>query len=388
MKEGEEMQNINELFKCNNNGSYKLQYNKGRIVFESHDKNFSGITIRQIIRFVNSVHRKHINKNPTLVFLFDKVSIVDKLSYVIFECICYSLIRYYNHKVYVYWQPEKNILTDGVFLSPLLEISKDYLEKTDGFEQKFLMDIRGRHFRRVINGTDKKQTNYLGKLNQEIDSFLKVFDITKEYRDSISEVVGELVGNACEHADTDCLVDIDVTTDHMKEIKNVPQEGSYYGVNIAILDFSFILLGDGVKKKIVNNSMNYERYEDVKKAYEYHKQYFNEDYLFEDFCNLASLQDKISGREIYHKSGGTGLTKLINSLQEKSDLDACYLISGSRSVLFINEYLNYDNSGWLGFNSKNDFFTEVPGESVVSESVINFPGTAYNLNFVMKREED
>lgn len=51
---------------------------------------------------------------------------------------------------------------------------------------------------------------------QEVRSFLKIFDIIDEYRNPIASVITELVGNAGEHAFSNCLLDIDVTSDYMK----------------------------------------------------------------------------------------------------------------------------------------------------------------------------
>lgn len=51
----------------------------------------------------------------------------------------------------------------------------------------------------------------------DIDSFLKMFSVAKQYRDAITEVIIELAGNALEHTDTDCLIDLDVTTPYNKK---------------------------------------------------------------------------------------------------------------------------------------------------------------------------
>lgn len=51
-----------------------------------------------------------------------------------------------------------------------------------------------------------------------------------------------------EHARSDCLIDIDVQEDFMKE--GAPAEESYYGVNIVVVNYSDILLGDELKVKL------------------------------------------------------------------------------------------------------------------------------------------
>ena len=197
-----------------------------QIDFYDTSGQFYGETIIKIIDFVNSLHKAYKGVNIPIVFHFGKVKIRDKLSYIIFECICYSLMVDYHHMVYVFWNPEDDILTDGVFSSPLKLLNNGTNKSAKKYPDKFKMDISKKHFRRVINEKQKVQTNYLGNLFQELDSFLKVFNIVKEYRDQITEVIAELVGNACEHANTDCLLDIDITGDHIKEIEKEIQEHS------------------------------------------------------------------------------------------------------------------------------------------------------------------
>ena len=48
--------------------------------------------------------------------------------------------------------------------------------------------------------------------------------------------------------------------------------------------------------------------------------------------------------------------------------------------------LTYDENNWVGFNAEGDFLTKKPSLRCINNSGLYFPGTAYNLNFVMKRE--
>ena len=50
--------------------------------------------------------------------------------------------------------------------------------------------------------------------------------------------------------------------------------------------------------------------------------------------------------------------------------------------------LSYDDDNWVGFNTANDFLTQIPDVQCIEKSKIFFPGTAFNLNFVMKLEVD
>lgn len=84
------------------------------------------------------------------------------------------------------------------------------------------------------------------------------------------------------------------------------EQGSFYGINIAILNFSDILLHEGILQKLQTGNLGSGRYQDLNRAYNFHKKQFSDEYSYEDFCNIAALQDKISGREDYDESGGTG----------------------------------------------------------------------------------
>ncbi|MCH5250575.1 MAG: hypothetical protein J1E98_11605 [Lachnospiraceae bacterium] len=381
------MKNLEKLLEYNSGKSVKIKIKDKKAIFINNSNEFSGDTVLKIINFVNSLHKTYKNVKIPIEFRFNNIYIKDKLSYVFFECICYLLMKHYQHMVFIYWKPQKNILTDGIFSSPLKLLDGTNHKSALKYPDKFESDLYRNHFRKIISG-DKKDTNYLGELFQALDSFLKYFSIVKEYRDQIAEVIAELVGNACEHAYTDCLLDIDITNDHLKKIESVVQDGVYYGINITVVNFSDTLLGTNVKKKLYENNLTSERYLSLGKAYQYHKSQFSEQYTEDDFFNISAFQDKISGRSRYSESGGTGLTKLIRSLQEKSDVDSCYVVSGNRSVIFYKEKLEYNEQNWLGFNEKKDFLNAIPDSDINLPCHAYVPGTAYNLNFVMKREDE
>ena len=200
-----------------------------------------------------------------------------------------------------------------------------------------------------------------------------------------------MVGNACEHAETDCLVDLDVTSNYRKTINDDLDKNFYYGINIAVVNFSDQLIGDDIKKNILYNIENveaFDRYNKIKYAYDNHKKVFDDDYTEEDFCNITSFQHKISGRKNISDTGGTGLTMLIKSLEERSDAHQCYVLSGNRSIFFLQDYLEYNNDNWIGFNEEKNYFEFKPEDDITSESCIYMPGTAYNLNFILKGEEN
>ena len=104
--------------------------------------------------------------------------------------------------------------------------------------------------------------------------------------------------------------------------------------------------------------------------------------------NSESFQHKISSRKDKFSTGGTGLTQLLRGLQDKSDAYECYMLSADRRYNFIKSILLHNEEEWIGFNDKFDFLNALPDRKFISKSNLFLPGTAYNLNFVMKREEN
>ena len=73
-------------------------------------------------------------------------------------------------------------------------------------------------------------------------------------------------------------------------------------------------------------------------------------------------------------------------MEERSDTHNCYMVSGERAIFFRQELLNYNEDKWIGFNECNDYFNNRPSNSVLGLGHIYMPGTAYNLNFAMRKE--
>jgi len=387
------MQNLDLLFEMNKDAgtmNVVLQKNILEIVITAEDNLFTGVQISQIINIINAAHKKYGKLKYSIYFHLGNVKFIDKLTYVFFECICFYLIKYGGHPVQVFMNVEKDIGTTGIISSPLKLLNRTKKVSIMKYLEVFHFDIYGYHFRRIIDGNGKEETNYLGDLYEQIDRFLKAFEIDDECRSEVGHVIVELVGNVTEHAETECLVDIDVAPDYKKYVDyRVVDDNYYYGINIAIINFSKKLLGEDILKNIIRSNHNgyNDRYKNVLDAYEYHRTRFSSEYTEDDFGNITTFQTKISGRRDKFGTGGTGLPVLIHSLEEKSQKNRCYVISGKRAVNFYEHLLEYNCNGWLGFNTKKDYLRSIPDKDVVTECLIYMPGTAYNFNFVMKGEK-
>lgn len=376
------MENLQLLFEKNNTyNRVKFSFYENKLVYIIKDELFSGKTIKKIINFVNALIKTYGNIKIPIVFKLECKSIVDKLSYVLFECICYYLINERRQKVDVIWNPPINISTEGIKYSALNLLKKCNNEIAFKYIKDFRNHLYKNHYRKLVDIRQKEDDSYLSKLFTNIDIFLNCFNIDETYRESVSEVISELIGNACEHSESNCLFDLDVTTDYYK----VDDTGKYFGINVAIVCFSDGLIGDGIKNKILEDKYLKGRYNVVKSAYNNHKKYFDSTYKEEDFFNISAFQHKISGRQSHSETGGTGLTKLIKSLQEKADSTNCYLVSGNRALYFFQDFLRYDDNYWIGFNKENNFLNCAPDKKVLDNCCIYMPGIAYNLNFVVKK---
>lgn len=376
------MENNKLLFSYNGKNNKKYKIVNKMIEYKLNTLDFDGVVIKDIIQFVNTVQEKYPKRMP-IHFNLGEIKFKDKLTYIFFECICNYLIETCKTKVIVTFKVETTIYTVGIGSSPLFLLGPKQKNGIQKFSRKYKKEIYKFHYRRIIEVKENTDPFLLSKIMSDIDTFLKTFAITKQYRDAITEVIVELAGNALEHTETDCLIDVDVTEDYRKKEVN----DSFYGVNITIINFSSKLLGDSISEKIKQKEVLNDRHIKLINAYNIHEKSFDLEYTEADFYNIASFQHRISGRMNKEFTGGTGLTTLISRLEDYSDAYLCYVISGKRALFFDRNYLIYNEDKWIGFNDKNDFLSDIPRKEFLSENGINMPGTAYNLNFVLKKEE-
>ena len=236
------------------------------------------------------------------------------------------------------------------------------------------------HFRRMVNYEDYEEQS---KLMYDIKHFVVNLGVNKDDSTKIAEIVAELADNACEHAQSDCLVDIDIAEGEFR--KNGDEDGIYYSVNVSVLNFSEKYIWNNLEEKIVNKQYdsNSNRYNELEKAYSFHKQNFNDEYDGDYFFMISTFQNEISGRLNQTQTGGKGLTELLTEIGAKEN-DG-YLLSGNKGISFPKELIQYDDDGWVGFNKKKDFFTSIPDPSILYKSDTYLPGTAYNLTFIYRR---
>lgn len=339
-------------------------------------------SLAPLIRFVNCILTRYPLKLP-IIFDMGHVLLTDKLAYIVFECMCQYLIEDRAYKVIVNMTADHHIHTDGIHSSPLLLLGNPVKKNLDKYTQSFKSEIYHNHYRKVLDRDMLSNRVLQCQIMDDIANFQKLYCVEADCREKITEVIVELMGNAFEYGGENCLIDFDIAPNYYR----ADSSKSFVGINIAILNLSTQWLGTSLQEGILSSGTKTGRSSEVKIAYENHCHFFDENYIEDDFFNLAAFQHRVSSRSLTAATGGTGLTKLIESLQSKSDSDKCYVLSGKRKMEFRSEYLTYNSDGWLGFNLENDFITKKPDISLFSSSPYVFPGTAYNLNFVLSKEE-
>lgn len=380
LKSGDEMDNCKLLFEKNDAKKLSCKIEKNMTINNKQLEYclnvkgvFNGDHILELISVIKYIREKYRQCIPVVIRL-GEFEFYDKLVYIILENLVYYFNEICHHNVCLEYKTIRySIWTEGINYSTLVHgVNKD----------KYRNDINMKHFRKIIPYNGKNKDDYLSNLLQDIEGFLRNNRIGEETRNKLSEVIIELVGNAGEHGSAECMLDIDIANDYKKK----EEQGNFYGLNIAMLNYSQKLFFESLKEKLESGRKLSERYINVLKAKEHHCNYFNENYGEDDFYTISSFQHKISGSRFKDSMGGTGLTSLLKSLEEDSDMHLCYMLSGKRVLFFEKENMSYDKDGYVGFNKTKSFFSDIPDDKTFITIDTFFPGVAYNLNYAVKKE--
>lgn len=354
----------------------KLELKGGFFCYNMRIKNsiFTGEQIYEIINVVNFVRKKYRQKVP-IVFNVGEIEFFDKLVYILLDSIDYYLNEVERHSVKIIFKARHTIWTEGIKYTNMV--------KNKGEKSIFKNHLNMYHYRKCIPYKGNGRDEYLSDILQELYCFLYNNDIEEGSCEKLSEAICELVGNASEHGNTECLIDIDIT-DNIYGKKD-DDSGIYYGLNVVVLNFSSTLFHEPLKAKINSDISLSERYDCVLRAKNYHFSNLNDYYLENDFYTISSFQHRISGSKKKNEVGGTGLTSLLNSLEENSDTHLCYMLSGNRIMFFEKDKMKYDEEGFVSFNENDSYFSSIPDEKIFQTINTFLPGVAYNLNYAVKR---
>lgn len=357
----------------------RIKFNGTKKIIEYHIETdiFCGDHIFEMLNVINYAHKTYKYRLP-IIFYLGEFEFYDKLVYVILETICEYLFSVEHQRIGIVFNAKHTIWSEGICFSPLKSLSN-----TKAFYKAFGNTIEGRHYRKLLCFSEEKDSKQLSMIMDEIYYFLKNNGIAESSSNELSEMLIELVGNAIEHGHSDTLIDIDIT--NTTYARDDGCDDVFYGMNIAILNYSHVLFYEPLKEKIEKNEKMPERYDFVKEAFEFHKTRFDKDYTESDFYTVSSFQDKISG-SLTKNTGGRGLTTLLTSLEEKADTHLCYMLSGNRVLFLAKELLKFDDNKLVGFNTDGNYIAQVPDRDAFQTISTVLPGTAYNLSFVIRKE--
>lgn len=377
------MEQISKIFENVKSINHSGNSGNGKNVLRIKDKNFSIDSIYKILEHMNWVIDKNLT-NLKFKVIIESEFISDEPTLMLFESILYHMISNYNLNLSYRFEIRVNVLGYELFKNSLLykynnrSIDKEAYIKE--YEKNVTID--GTHYKkRCKNSEENKKGKFLSITMGDISSFLKNLNINEEYAGDIAEVISEIIGNALEHSDGDCLLNINVLKNDAKKYKYI---------DIALLDIDEINYGTGIKEYI--ESHNYNEYNEKNKivieAYENHKEYFDSQYDIEAFSIISAFQKYVTTRKESLYTGGTGLTKLIKALIDKSDAHYCYAISGNTMIKFIRKYLVLTDEGLIGFNENNNYKGNIPSKESVIKTKYNINANIYNLQFIFKEKEE
>lgn len=364
----------NDTRKYNARIKKRLRFRNKQLHYVMHVEGiFGGDHIQELLAVINYVKNVYRQKIPIVIHM-GQFEFYDKLVYIILENIVYYMNVVDHHYIDIYFRANHTIWTEGIRFTTL----------NNQLQNAFGSHINMYHFRKIVPKKSEQKDEYLSNLLQDIYGFLYNNRIEEETCEKLSEVIIELVGNAGEHGDAECLLDIDIT---QSEYSKLNEEGTFYGLNVVVLNYSDTLFFEPLKEKLSSGEGLSERYNSVLLAKEYHFANFNEHYKEDDFYTVSSFQHKISGSKVKDELGGTGLTSLLRSLEEDSDTHLCYMLSGNRLLFFEKDHMLYDDEEFVGFNTTKNFLSDIPDAGVFDSIKTFWPGVAYNLNYAVKKEQ-
>lgn len=359
-----------------------IRLQRGGIVeirLRENEFNSNGIvTLLNDLNYVIKTYRRGCKK---IILRCKKFCPADKLTYILLESIIYDLKVNKNYEVQLcVGQLLQSISTEGIAYSTI-----NYFPNLKEYQRKYVFDQTMNHFRRLFT-SQQSQGSGVSSLLGELKVFFVTSGLQKDKTDQLAQTISELVDNVGEHTQSDCLIDIDITTSNYK--KRGEPFGFYYAVNTVVLNLDEKKLGDNVREKFENHYFGSSaRYQTVEDAYTNHKKLFDDKYNEEDFFNLVTFQDEITGRKYEVEMGGTGLTELIKSLEANAEEHGCYVLSGKQGLFFKPDLLEYNDEKWLGFNIEREFVNSRPDESAIFRSNAYIRGTAYNFTLVYREAE-
>lgn len=396
----EELSREIEYFFSRNSDKLITPYNKNSFIrskkFVGHvytlkTKEFNFQSVLRMISFITSINDHFPNQKMPILFDISQTEPADKLSINLMEIVAYHVLFNLKQKMYILYSFKRNIITEQMGNSAFTHLGLDNYSKED-FGKKFLGFNKGPRFREIIQKSDHFDKN-LSKIQLDFMVFCQMFGIVETVARHIGKLIAELVDNAVIHANSSVIIDVDINNGFSSLMTGDQVEG----VNITVLNLSEILFYDGVKEKLnvfrsnrnnFKDTQLFSTYDNINHTYSNHKKFFSETYTENHFWSIAALQHHVSGRENRFDTNGVGLTKLIRLIQQFSDDDYSYIVSGATGIWFKKHLMEYNDSQHkvLGFNIEKNFLNYPPSAETLGQAPIYIPGTFLNLSFAINAE--
>ena len=354
------------------------------IVIKFSGNKFGGNQIHILLGKLNYIVKTYKKACHTIYIIFYEIFVPkDKMTYILLEYIIRMLYEEYGYDIIVCANECTTMIDTAGLRGSLLDGLMSGNMSMSDFCRQFEKKLYYYHFRRLIKKDDDSFA--ISNLMFDVKHYLTNVAISPDDAARISEIVSELADNACEHAGSDCLVDIDIPQDFYRTEDDLT--GEYYSVNICVINFSDNCLGDSLKNKIKNKRYkSHSRYDQLDLAYKNHKKFFKEKYNEDCFFMISTFQNRISGRDRETETGGKGLTQLLTELE--TNICNGYVLSGDKVIVFMPELIEYNDDEWVGFNKDKDFINRIPDDEVISYSDTYLNGTGYNLTLIYRRQEN
>lgn len=349
------------------------------------DNRFSIKSIYKIVEHLNWM-KNNMSLCKTKIII-DSDYLADQSILTLFESIIYFVIDEWKFIVSYRFEIKEHVLGYEIFKNSILYKYNNRDINIENYisEYKKEICIQKSHFRKLCENIEKnRKSEFLSITMHEIDIFFKCFGINTEYRDELTEVIVEIIDNGLNHSTGDCILNINVVKDL---VKNDNQKYKYIDVSVIVIDD--ISFGSEIKRYIreIDKSEYSEKNKIILEAYKKHEKHFDSEYNIDAFSMISAYQKYVTTRK-NNATGGTGLTTLIRALIDKASENFCYAISGSTNLIFKKEFLNLTEDELIGFNETNNYIEDIPNKNVVNVNNYDMNVNIYNLQFILKEIEE
>lgn len=208
---------VEDIYIKKNKNEYIINNNR---VFPSKEKRkkkklyFDGYTFLAIIKKMKKIisieKTPEEQKEKVIVFKLDNTIFKDKAAYILLESLVYLMCRDYNFNIKMSFE---KLEVQNIYQSEMkniFEIYKNkYIDKKRYLEEFEKFFISAKRFRKIIKYEEFiENKEYLSIIATELNVFFKIYFLEDTQNDLFVETLSELIGNACEHGKSDCLIDI------------------------------------------------------------------------------------------------------------------------------------------------------------------------------------